>query len=406
MRSLLTLSLGALLLTAPLSAHAQSVAVLPLQPHIQAKVKQSSWIAGKFRRQLIAKGATLIPSAAVEKAMKEVGAKDTMSCDTDCLLKIGRAVGADRVLAPTLSLQKKEQSVGVVWLWKTRQVHVKKGIAYGEFQRMCMCAEKTWDDVVARQTERMLTYDPAKVLRLPANAPEAKPTKGPRDEPGMVFVPAGPFMMGGTFGEFDEEPRHIVHLDAFYMDTYEVSNAQYDRCVADGGCRKARYWYDKTLNQPKHPVVAVGWDDGVRYCKWAKKHLPTEAEWEKAARGTDERAYPWGNDYNYKWVNTHWAKDGFAKTAPVGSFPENVSPYGAYDMAGNAWEWTADYWHSTYYRKSPAKNPTGPDTGVRRVMRGGSWLYDVPIFMNTINRSPGRPWIRKDTVGFRCAKKL
>jgi len=391
---------------APSCALAQKLAVLPLQPHIQAKVKDAEFIKGKFYRELRAQGATIVDGDPVIAAMKTAGAKDTLSCDDACMLKIGRALGVERVLAPTLSLQRKEQSVGTVWIWLTRQVHVPKGKSWGHFQRMCMCARDTWNRVTKRQVTRMLTYDPAKVLRLKPTDPKAKPTKGPRTEPGMVFVPEGAFIMGSAGGEFDEEPRHRVELSAYYIDKYEVSNGAYNKCVEAGKCRRQRYWYDKTMNQEKHAVVAVSWQNGVDYCRWAGKRLPTEAEWEKAARGTDERWYPWGNEFNHKWANMHWDKDGFATTSPVGAFPQNVSPYGAYDMAGNAWEWTADYWSPLYYRKSPLKDPQGPAKGVRRVMRGGSWLYDVPFFLLSHNRSPGRPWIRKYAVGFRCAKSL
>ncbi|MFT7625879.1 MAG: sulfatase activating formylglycine-generating enzyme, partial [Myxococcota bacterium] len=343
-------ALATLVIFLATSASAQKVAVLPLQPHKQAKVKQADWIEGKMLRQLRVQGASLITGDAVVRAMKDAGAKDTVSCDTACLLKIGKALGVDRVLAPELSLQKKEQSIGVVWIWTTRQVHVAKAVEWGTFTRMCMCAKKTWDAVTERQVTRMLTFDPSKRVRLPDDAPRAQITKGPREEPGMVFVPAGPFVMGADFGEFDEEPRHLVQLDAYFMDKTEVTNAAYSKCVEAGGCRKSRYWYDKTLNQPTHPVVAVGWDDGVRYCKWAGKHLPTEAEWEKAARGTDERIFPWGSDFRESQVNMHHKSDGWPTTAPVGTYPQNVSPYGALDMAGNAWEWTADYWSSVYYR--------------------------------------------------------
>ncbi len=387
-------------------AAAQRAAVLPLQPHIQAKVKDAEFIREKFYRELRAHGVEILSGETVSAAMKAQGVKDTLSCDDQCLLKIGQALQVERVLAPTLSLQRKVQSVGTVWVWRTRQVHVAKGKAWGVFQRMCMCSKDTWNRVAERQVQRMLAFDPSKVLQLLPGDLRAKPTSGPRDEPGMVFVPAGPFIMGSARGEFDEEPRHRVELSAYFIDTYEVTNAAYNKCVDAGKCRHQRYWRDPALNQPKQPVVAVGWKDGVRYCAWAGKRLPTEAEWEKAARGTDERLYPWGDEFNFRWANMHWDKDGHATTAPVGSFPQNVSPYGAYDMAGNAWEWTADYWSSLYYRKSPAKDPTGPDSGVRRVMRGGSWLYDVPFFLLAHNRSPGRPWIRKHTVGFRCAKDL
>jgi len=406
-RNLCVLSLVFLwstLLLASTASAGLKVAVLPLQPHIQAKPDNADWIERKMHRELRRQGAAITTGKEVLAAMKAAGATDTLGCDDACLLAIGKKLGVDRVLAPDLSLQRKVQSVGVVWLWSTRQMNVRTGKPWGEFVRMCMCHKDTWDRVAENQVTRMLNYDPAKVLRLPADAPRAKPSKGPREEPGMVYVPAGPFIMGSTRGEFDEEPRHLVELSAFYIDTYEVTNADYNKCVAAGKCQRQRYARDKTLNQPKHPVVAVSWNNGVQYCEWAGKRLPTEAEWEKAARGTDERYYPWGNEFRADQVNMHHADDGFPTTAPVGSYPKNVSPYGAYDMAGNAWEWTADYWNPRYYRHSPSKDPKGPEKGVKRVMRGGSWLYDVPFFVNSFNRSPGRPWVRKSAVGFRCAK--
>ena len=388
------------------TATAQSYAVLPFQPWIQATQNNADWLAGKMYKELKSARAKLIPFDKVREAMKAVGAKDTLSCDDKCLIAIGDKLGADFVVAPTLSLQKKEQSVGVVWLWKMRQVNVKQKRAWGEFQRMCMCPESMWNGIAEKLVMRVLTYDPANELRLPAGAPKAAPTKGPRDEPGMVFVPAGPFIMGSELGEGDEFPRRIVDLSAFYIDIYEITNAEYNKCVKAGKCLPQRYRNDKTLNQPTQPVVALGWDDAVAYCRFAGKRMPTEAEWEKAARGTDERFFPWGNDWHPEWVNQHADKDGFATTAPVGSFKQNVSPYGAYDMAGNAWEWTHDFHGFTYYRHSPPKDPQGPEGGVKHSMRGGSWMYDVPFFVTTHNRSPGRPWIRKQYVGGRCAKSL
>ena len=400
------ISVTALFIALAAQADKPSFATLPVHPHIQAQGEQAEWIERKLHKELRRQGAQLVRGQSVLAAMAKVGAKDALTCDTQCLLKIGRELQVDFVVGPTLSLQKKEQSVGVVWIWKNRLVNVKENREWGIHQRMCMCSSKTWDRIAERQVTRMLQHDPAKVIRLPKDALLAKVTEGPHKEDGMVFVPEGPFVMGYRGGEFDEEPRHLVHLSAYWMDKYEVSNARYNLCVEAGKCRKQRYWYDKTLNQPQHAVVAVGWQDGVNYCAWAGKHLPTEAQWEKAARGTDERIFPWGNDWDVSRVNMHWDKDGYAATAPVDAFPKNVSPYGAYGMSGNAWEWTADYWHPHTYRKSAKRDPTGPETGVKRVMRGGSWLYDVPFFVTTHNRSPGRPWIRKAAVGFRCAKSL
>jgi formylglycine-generating enzyme required for sulfatase activity len=405
-QSLVAALVFAVCVTFATPSRAVTVAVLPLEPLHQATPTRARWIEGKLHRELRRQRATIITGAVVKKAMAALGVTKTSACDMACMIRIGKAVGADRVLAPTLRLQRKEQSNGTVWKWKTVQVHVKKGKAWGTFMRRCMCHEKAWDGIARRQVRRMLAFDPAKVVRLEPSAPRAKITKGPRDEPGMVFVPAGPFIMGSQSGESDEEPIHRVDLSAYFIDKYEVSNAQYTRCVEAKKCMRQRYHRDRKFNQPKQAVVGVGWVDGVNYCRFAGKRLPTEAEWEKAARGTDERIYPWGNAFNAKWLNMHNADDGFPTVAPVGSFPQNVSPYGAYDMAGNAWEWTHDFWNSMYYRGSPQKDPQGPKSGVRHVMRGGSWMYDVPFFATTHNRSPGRPWIRKRYVGFRCAKPL
>ncbi len=395
----------ALVIAAPATAERVRVAVLPLEPLVQASSKEAQWIEGKLLRELKDAGATVVTGKAVADALAAAGKQRTSACDTACLLSIGKALGVDRVVASTLSLQRKVQSLGTAWVWRMEQVHVPKGVAWGTFQKMCMCPERFWDHIAAVQVKAMLSYDPAARLQLPPGTPPAAPTKAPKEVPGMVYVPAGPFIMGSDLGEWDDEsPRHLVELSAFYIDKYEVTNAEYGKCAAAGKCLPLRYRLDKTLNHPNQPAVAVGWDDAVAYCRWAGKRLVTEAEWEKAARGTDERSFPWGNEWNPKWTNMHNPDDGFEKTAPVGSFPKNVSPYGAYDMAGNAWEWTLDYYNPTYYRHSPPKDPQGPKGGVTHTMRGGSWMYDVPFFQLAHNRSPGRPWIRKQYVGVRCAK--
>ena len=398
------LALTVLISIATPSAPRVTVAVLPLQPQLQARPEQAAFIEERLHRQLRRKGATIIVGPRVAKAMKAAGATDTASCDTTCLVGVGKALGADRVIAPALSRQVKEQSDGAVWIWTNRQAHVAKGTEWGFFGQSCMCADSRWEGIARDVVTRMLAYDPAAEATLPPGAPVARPTEGPRKEPGMVYVPAGPFIMGSLIGEGDERPVRVVTLDAFYIDKYEVTNGDYNRCVEARKCVRQRYWRTPTLNQPTHPVIGVGWDDGVAYCSWAGKRLPTEAEWEKAARGTDAREFPWGNDFDPGWLNQHNAKDGWPTTAPVGHFKKNVSPYGAYDMAGNAWEWTADYWNYLAYRYGETTNPTGAKRGKRRVMRGGSWMYDIPFFSTTHNRSPGRPWIRKRYVGFRCAK--
>jgi formylglycine-generating enzyme required for sulfatase activity len=197
----------------------------------------------------------------------------------------------------------------------------------------------------------------------------------PADGAVMVFVPAGEFQMGSTDADRDgrdeEKPAHAVTLDAFWIDKTEVTNGQYRKCVEAGTCEEPSCWDNGDLNATDQPVVCVTWDDAQAYAVWAGGRLPTEAEWEKAARGTDGRLYPWGSNVpdcqraNYKGC--------VERTVSVGSHPDGASPYGALDMAGNVWEWVADWYDETYYSSAPTHNPQGPDSGERRVIRGGSF---------------------------------
>jgi formylglycine-generating enzyme required for sulfatase activity len=197
----------------------------------------------------------------------------------------------------------------------------------------------------------------------------------PADSAVMVYVPAGEFLMGSTENDPDardeEKPVHTVDLDAFWIDKTEVTNAQYRKCVEAGACEEPGCGNRNDVIGPSQPVVCVSWDDAQAYASWVGGRLPTEAEWEKAARGTDGRTYPWGDsapDCN----RANYSDCGRA-IADVGSYPEGASPYGVLDMAGNAWEWVADWYAEDYYSRSPARNPQGPDSGDRRVQRGGSF---------------------------------
>ena len=222
----------------------------------------------------------------------------------------------------------------------------------------------------------------------------------------MVYVPEGDFVMGGYFGEFDEEPEHLVFLDAFYIDKYETSNKEYWESVWARQCKVAFYHNThRYLMASKLPVFGVSWFDAVNYCKWRGKRLATEAEMEKAARGTDGRRYPWGNKFDRSKINLRGKEDGFKYTAPVDSMASGKSPYGAHHMSGNVWEWCHDNIDKQYYKKSPRRNPKGPpyQRGMRKCMRAGTWMYNVPFYGAVTNRSPQWGWKRYKYTGIRCA---
>ena len=249
----------------------------------------------------------------------------------------------------------------------------------------------------------------------------------------MVLIPSSVYLMGSTSAQtaalvnkdarlstdfFEtEHPQHAVSLSAFYIDRYLVTNAQYAAFIAATGYPTPKYWRDTPqmgaetpfpagANHGRHPVVGVSYADAVAYCEWAGKRLPTEAEWEKAARGGRvNQNYPWGNESSRDHANTVgiWGKDTWHWTSPVGSFPPNG--YGLSDMAGNVFEWCVDWYAPNYYQHTHRENPQGPELGQTRVLRGGSWSNDVfGIYqMRCAYRFHARPQTRNLTIGFRCA---
>lgn len=239
----------------------------------------------------------------------------------------------------------------------------------------------------------------------------------------MILVSAGTFTMGSAIRAADEKPAHKVFLDAFYISKYEVTNAEYYRFWlslqdSNTGVEAVEYkhtpenfthlahignWPERATKFPNHPVVGVSWHDAKAYAEWKGMRLPTEAEWEKAARGYSDRIWPWGNSMNPN-ANTSEQNDGYVDSiAPVGSFPNGKSFFGAMDMAGNVWEWTADWYSDVYYTHSPNKNPMGPTVGSWRVLRGGSWI-DKLSRCSTTFRFYLYPSLKTSFVGFRVAK--
>jgi formylglycine-generating enzyme required for sulfatase activity len=271
----------------------------------------------------------------------------------------------------------------------------------------------------------------------------------PKDDMVLVYVPEGEFVMGSESGDAnadgDEFPQRTIYLVGFWIDRTEVTNLIFEQFVTETGYvtdaeekgvswlynLEASGWYEVPgadwlhpqgpssgiTELDDHPVVHVSWYDAAAYCEWADRRLPTEAEWEKAARGTDGRTYPWGesdpsgNLLNFADVNLEadWADgsadDGYKFNAPVGIYPSGASPYGALDMAGNVWEWVADWYASGYYDASPYENPTGPSFGSYRVLRGGSWRNSVR-FVRAAYRNWYLPGGSFDKFGFRCALSL
>jgi len=264
----------------------------------------------------------------------------------------------------------------------------------------------------------------------------------------IVLVPAGEFQMGDNFyeGGANERPVHTVYLSAYYIGKYEVTNGEYRRFISDGGYVKSEYWtaggFQEVGDVPLYwndllyrggglsdneefPVVGVNRYEAMAYCNWLSEtfgktyRLPTEAEWEKAARGTDQRKYSWGNTIDGSNANYRESGDPYSEgLTPVGFFNGTIrngfqttkspSPYGAFDMSGNVWEWCLDYYNETYYQECAIDgvvlNPTGPSSGSIRVVRGGSWIYGTDLQRSTF-RNSYNPLLRNANIGFRWVRE-
>lgn len=238
-----------------------------------------------------------------------------------------------------------------------------------------------------------------------------------KDGAPMLLIPAGPFLMGSNDGLPNERPEHTVTLNAYYIDQYEVTAGRYQKFIESARRNLPPTWDDEAAQALGDlPAVGMSWTDAAAYCKWAGRRLPTEAEWEKAARGTDGRRYPWGHMQPFVDIANYnrgmWVSEAIT-LVPVNSGLEGMSvrhglkeggksPYGLFHMPGNAAEWVADWYDREYYQKSVDKNPTGPSAGEKHVIRGGSWA-DLPIALRVTARFSADPDFEERTIGFRCA---
>ena len=242
----------------------------------------------------------------------------------------------------------------------------------------------------------------------------------------MVFILEGPFTMGFTiendneWGDMDEDPVHEVILDSYWMDKYEVTSTEFASFLNSHQGSAARFIeitpnvtveyvdgkYRPRIGLENLPVNRVSWYGADAYCQWKGKRLPTEAEWEKAARGTDQRIFPWGDEFpdnSRVTFQRKFSKIGFKVMEPVDSMSQGVSPYGIHHMAGNVWEWVENWFDSGAYEDPKTKNPKGPETGISKVLRGGNWYYKA-YYMRTTYRFNERPDQFNIWQGFRCAR--
>ena len=240
---------------------------------------------------------------------------------------------------------------------------------------------------------------------------------------GMILIPAGEFVMGFNQGAPDEKPAHRVFLKSYYIDQFEVTNAgYYNFWLVKGGEDSPHTpdsysdefnignWPEIVHTKPNYPVVGVSWHDAVAYAKWVGNRLPTEAEWEKAARGPKAFLWPWGNEFHPRiggrkihakiWNSADLRSNTLA---PIESYPTGASPYGVMDMAGNVWEWVADRYDESYYYRSPHENPQGSQYGSWRVVRGGSWVNNANAALS-FNRFSSYPEQGTSFIGFRLVK--
>lgn len=379
----------------------------------------------------------LIEKARMQEVLRLQGFQQTGCTEAECAAKLGKILNVKKMVVGGLG------KMGESYRLSLRVVDVETAVIEAEGAEKQALKEDDLDRLVPSLVSRLFCPEIKRPEAAPPLAPpesaKGKPVYkeivNPIDRSVLIEIPAGEFITGSKSPHFDlrdEAPQHKVSLETYYIGKYEVTVQQYLLfCVATG-----RTMPEGFNNKNELPVTGVKWEDAKAYCDWAGLRLPTEAEWEKAARGTDGRIFPWGNEewnaggifrMNFGGSGGYidgigWIEDGYEYTAPVGSFPEGASPYGALDMAGNVMEWCNDWYDGKYYASSPRSNPTGPASGKYHTLRGSAWgindavwvSYQKGAFVKTQTREPaghitnrmsGKNYEeKKNAIGFRVAK--
>lgn len=275
---------------------------------------------------------------------------------------------------------------------------------------LILCALVFFSSIACQFVSRLFSNDPPQATSIPTPTPalESGTEISTRDGMTKIFISGGEFLMGNDNGEPNEQPAHHVYLDAYWMDQTEITNGMYLKCVDAGICNAplsdgftAPEDFYKQPENANLPVVFVSWNDASAYCFWAERRLPTEAEWEKAARGTVGQMYPWGDESpNADLLNFD---NHFNGPSAVGSFPEGASPYGILDMAGNVWEYVSDWYDEDYYLYSPSYNPLGASSGEYRTVRGGGFFNQDHEVRVSFRNYTYAEYNRSGDFGFRCA---
>jgi formylglycine-generating enzyme required for sulfatase activity len=338
----------------------------------------------------------------VSQMLEHKAGKQALGCDDEkCFAEIGGALGVTYIAAGNLG------KLGDRYILNLKLIDITRTETKARVKRTVSGNMGLLIDELPAMVAELLG---APARSAPAPTPAARPAGAPE---GMVSITGGSFMMGSNDGDADEKPVHQVTLDGFSMDKYEVTNQAYDKCAASGACQPAHYddgtcyvwngfrWVKGAAGSEfrggSQPVGCVDWEQARSYCQWKGGRLPTEAEWEYAARGGTSTTYYWGNqmDDSYAWYS---ANSG-SKTHPVGE--KRPNQYGLYDMSGNVWEWCGDWYAS--YGGGTENNPSGPAGGSARVGRGGGWRSDAARLRPAVRYGNG-PGLRGSSLGFRCAR--